>query len=310
MRCQSETCPLLTPFMWMILSSDFQGSQCFRSSTAVLSTSACFLPSRKLCRRNDTFCYLLKVVLLYCSRIIIYGDALFHPGGHSARRFSTFSRSHRGLSPHTDYYTSSAQFLHFTFQDRHFQFCILPFSLSPSPWLFTKIMLGFIAHLEAISLSIQTISSSALTQLCKLHQVLQGLQSHGFLVNHTKANCLSLRFLQHPRTIIDTHKAPGFLSLDRISKLRTTFPQAHSTKSSDLLFLTHLLELTVTSYNILHGPMFTPTRFPGSCSPSRTIKLSILCSGGAPWPISHEILPCRVLSNNYNTEKAELKACG
>ena len=96
---------------------------------------------------------------------------------------------------HVPIHPDSRRLLGFQYQDRTFQFQVLPFGLRDSPWVFTRLVATLVGHLRCRGIRIHhylddwlILASSRDLLLSHLQEVLLCAQSVGFLINWKKSS--------------------------------------------------------------------------------------------------------------------------
>ena len=118
-------------------------------------------------------------------------------------------------------------YLRFAFQDRIFQFNVLPFGISTAPRVFTKVLaplVGFLHH-KGIRLfpyldDCLIVARSAPQLLHSINLVIETLAQAGFLINEKKSHPLPVQRLQFLGIELDSTRAMSFLPLQRARQLR------------------------------------------------------------------------------------------
>jgi hypothetical protein len=133
-------------------------------------------------------------------------DAYFHVGIHSASR----------------------RWLRFVWQGRIFQFRVLPFGLSLSPWVFTKVVSFLVSCVRAQGVRIIAYLDDWLVlaesqELCAQHTglVLRETESLGFRVNLEKSDLIPSQRFPFLGMVLDTVSWSAAPSSDRIEGLLT-----------------------------------------------------------------------------------------
>ena len=106
---------------------------------------------------------------------------------------------------------SSRQFLQFKWQDRLFQFKVLPFGLSLSPWVFTKVLKPFLkwARRQGIRISaylddLIVIAKDYQTSQLHTSKVAIKLRELGFLIHPSKSQLTPTQVIEHLGFTINT----------------------------------------------------------------------------------------------------------
>ena len=140
---------------------------------------------------------------------------------------------------HVLVHPSDRKWLRFRWKDNVFQFRALPFGLSLSPWVFTKVVreVCALAHKEGIRLraylddwAIQAQSQE--TAILHTQAVLRHAETLGFLVNLTKSDLTPSRNFQFLGMVFDTSEWSVKPSTDRVERLqnaiRALLPRSHA----------------------------------------------------------------------------------
>ena len=175
----------------------------------------------------------------------------------------------------------SRKYFQYIYNNKLYQFCVLPFGISTAPRVFSKILKPVIALLRTrgmcliIYLNDLLIAAGTYTD-CLNHtkQVISLLESLGFRINYEKSVIIPTQKLEYLGIIIDTTSMTLALPLKKKSVDTIISPKASSNKS-------HHLNKTACK---IHRPLHFSKTY---CLPS-TSALSItsvskkLCFKGSP----------------------------
>ncbi|XP_060541827.1 uncharacterized protein LOC132710188 [Pantherophis guttatus] len=159
---------------------------------------------------------------------------------------------------HVPIHPDFRKYLRFHYRGCHYQYAALPFGLSSTPRVFTKIMAALVAHIRSTPLRIQFYLDDILLQSSSLRAVRQDLattirifQDHGFSVNWSKSHLVPTTCLQHLGAVINTVTSTVSLSVDRQTSLCSMALRCISERSSSLLGLSCLMGKMVSTYDIV-----------------------------------------------------------
>ena len=109
-------------------------------------------------------------------------------------------------------------YLRFAFQDRLFQFNVLPFGISKAPQVFTKVLAPVVGHHKGIQLfpyldDCLIVTKSAAQLLHSVNLVIETFAQAGFIINKKKSHPLPVQRLQFLGIELDSTQAMSFLLL-------------------------------------------------------------------------------------------------
>ncbi len=145
-------------------------------------------------------------------------------------------------------------FLRFAFQDRVYQFRVLPFGLSLSPRVFTRVVSAALCLLQCVGLKILAylddwlICAPSRNQVMKdTEMVFQHVQALGLKVNWDKSNLNPQQQTVFVGISLDSQLIMASLSLQRVIKLSSVAQSFHLTRRMKLIQFQQLLGMIVVT---------------------------------------------------------------
>ena len=151
---------------------------------------------------------------------------------------------------HPDYH----KYLRFVFQERHYQWEVLPFGISVAPWLFTRITTPIVGYLHSVGVRLEAY----LDDLILANQLEPALsrqlrfttdlfQRLGWILNLTKSELVPTQNLQFIGGRFHTGQGRLFVPRDRWDKIQPLLRQLLSHPRQNLLFWQTLLGLLTSA---------------------------------------------------------------
>lgn len=172
--------------------------------------------------------------------------------------FSNFRNFHISIN------LSFRKYLRYTLDQKHYQYCVLPFGLSRAPRIFTKVLSVLAAHLRRCNITIfpyldnWLIHGRTHQQTSEaVHNMLNFFQRLGLKVNKLKSILTSIQRIKFIFQILDSSASRPCLPQDRFENLSTVDLQLernpHTYIQLCLTILGHITSCTfVIPYARLH----------------------------------------------------------
>ena len=158
----------------------------------------------------------------------------------------------------------SRKYLQFIYNNKLYQFCVLPFGTSTAPGVFSKILKPVIALLRTRGISLIIYLNDLLIAAgtyidCLNHtkQVISLLESLGFRINYEKSVIVPTQKLEYLGFIIDTTSMTLALSVEKIQSTESSARKPLATKGAiSVRLLSSFIGLcTLVKHAVSHTPL-------------------------------------------------------
>ncbi|XP_061480679.1 uncharacterized protein LOC133383639 [Rhineura floridana] len=154
-------------------------------------------------------------------------------------------------------------FLRFCYGQSHFQYRALPFGLTSSPRVFTKVLVALVVHLRTLGVRVHPYLDDLLVRALSRLQcqkdvetILECLRKHGFVVNLDKSMLVPSQVISHLGVVIDSSNFRIWLNKERVSKIQALMQQVVASESTDLMILAKLQGMLVCCQDLVSWSRF------------------------------------------------------
>ncbi|XP_053154764.1 uncharacterized protein LOC128346006 [Hemicordylus capensis] len=172
--------------------------------------------------------------------------AAIHPGNWLASTDLSEAYLHVPIHP------ASRRYLHFSYNQKCYQYRALPFGLTSAPRVFTKLMVAVIAHIRQEGIHAYPYLDDVLLQSLNYRQATRDLsrtvhimESHGFIINRAKSHLQPSQLLQHLEVLFDTQRATVSLPPERQMKIAKAIRPWLSRRKGTVMSLAQILVLMI-----------------------------------------------------------------